>query len=209
VRPSLSDRRLGEDFRAAPRAGLHTAPGSLSRSFSALLVPVNACNTFCSSKERACQGHLSLSIDSVETAGPGKDLPDERSFEGGERPVSSEEGSEGGTGGTEAREHLANERTLLAWIRTGVGLISFGLVVERIGAQVGSVGSSGAFGVALAVLGCLALVMGTVQFLRSRRGIASGNFVPAVAAYMVIVVGSLALAGTFVIYVLLSSVWGG
>ncbi len=117
--------------------------------------------------------------------------------------MSSEAGSGGGTGGTEAREHLANERTLLAWVRTGVGLISFGLVVERIGAQVGSTGTSGAFGVALAVLGCLALIMGTVQFLRSRRGIATGNFVPAVAAYMVIVVGSLALAGTFVIYVLL------
>lgn len=74
-------------------------------------------------------------------------------------PKSASEG--GGTGGTEAREHLANERTLLAWVRTGVSLISFGLVVERIGVQVGSVGSSGFFGVALAALGCLALIMGT------------------------------------------------
>lgn len=32
------------------------------------------------------------------------------------------------------REHLANERTLLAWVRTGVGLISVGFVVERVGA---------------------------------------------------------------------------
>ncbi len=119
--------------------------------------------------------------------------------------MSSEEGSEGGTGGTEAREHLANERTLLAWIRTGVSLISFGLVVERIGAQIGSVGSSGLFGIALAVLGCLALIMGTVQFLRSRRGISTGNFVPAAAAYMIVVAGSLALAGTFIIYILLSA----
>lgn len=118
--------------------------------------------------------------------------------------MSSQEGSGGGTGGTEAREHLANERTLLAWVRTGVGLISFGLVVERIGAQIGPTGSSGTFGVALAVLGCLTLVLGTVQFLRSRRGIATNNFVPAVAAYMVVVAGSLALAGTFIVYVLLS-----
>ena len=117
--------------------------------------------------------------------------------------MSSEEGSGGGTGGTEAREHLANERTLLAWVRTGVSLISFGLVVERIGAQIGLAGSSGAFGIALAVLGCLTLVMGTVQFLRSRRGIATGNFVPAAAAYMVVVAGSLALAGVFIVYVLL------
>jgi putative membrane protein len=118
--------------------------------------------------------------------------------------MSSEEGSGGGTGGTEAREHLANERTLLAWVRTGVSLISFGLVVERIGAQVGPAGASGIFGVALAVLGCLTLVMGTIQFLRSRRGISTGDFVPAAAAYLVIVAGSLALAGTFIVYVLLN-----
>jgi putative membrane protein len=47
--------------------------------------------------------------------------------------------------------------------------------------------------------------MGTVQFLRSRRGIATGDFVPAAAAYMVVVAGSLALARAFIIYVLLSS----
>ena len=75
--------------------------------------------------------------------------------------MSSEEGSGGGTGGTEAREHLANERTLLAWVRTG-------------------------------------------QFLRSRREISAGTFVSAATAYMVIVAGSLALAGVFVIYVVLT-----
>ena len=104
---------------------------------------------------------------------------------------------------TLVREHLANERTLLSSVRTGVSLISFGLVVERLGAQVGSGGLSGAFGISLAVLGCLALLMGTAQFLRSRRGIRTGNFVSAAAAYMVVVAGSLALAGTFMIYVLL------
>jgi putative membrane protein len=103
----------------------------------------------------------------------------------------------------EVREHLANERTLLAWVRTGVGLISFGLVVERLGTEVGSARSSGAFGVALAVLGCLSLVMGTVQFLRNRRGIVVGDFTPAVVSYMIVVAGSLALAGVFIIYVLL------
>ncbi|MGH3148965.1 MAG: YidH family protein, partial [Rubrobacter sp.] len=62
---------------------------------------------------------------------------------------------------------------------------------------------SGAFGVALAILGCLTLLMGTAQFLRSRRGIEAGEFVSAAAAYMVVVAGSLALAGTFMVYVLL------
>ena len=56
-------------------------------------------------------------------------------------------------GQTEIREHLANERTLLSWVRTGVSLISLGLVVERAGAlakaanlQVGSTSGSEFFG---------------------------------------------------------------
>ena len=106
---------------------------------------------------------------------------------------------------TLVREHLANERTLLSWVRTGVSLISFGLVVERLGAEGGGSGASGTFGLVLAVLGCLTLVMGTAQFLRSRRGIRTGNFVSAAAAYLVVVAGSLALAGAFMVYVLLGA----
>ncbi len=32
-----------------------------------------------------------------------------------------------------ARDQLANERTFLAWVRTGLGLIGLGVVVERVG----------------------------------------------------------------------------
>lgn len=112
---------------------------------------------------------------------------------------------------TEVREHLANERTLLAWIRTGIALISIGLVVERAGALVGStsvkVGSTSAselFGLGLALLGVLTIVIGTAQFFRNRRRISAGNFVPAAAAYLVVVVGSLVFAGIFIVYVLLN-----
>ena len=111
---------------------------------------------------------------------------------------------------TEVREHLANERTLLSWVRTGVTLISIGLVVERAGAlvagssvKVGFLSASALFGIALAALGCLTLILGTVQFLRKRRSISEDNFVPAAAAYMAVVVGGLAFAGAFILYVLL------
>ena len=110
---------------------------------------------------------------------------------------------------TEIREHLANERTLLSWVRTGVGLISIGLVVERAGAlavsvrvSVGSTNASELFGLALALLGVLTLVIGTVQFMRTRRRIIEGVFVPSAAAYLVIVAGSLAFAGAFIVYVI-------
>lgn len=112
---------------------------------------------------------------------------------------------------TEIREHLANERTLLSWVRTGVGLISIGLVVERAGAlattagvSVGSTNSSELFGLALALLGVLTLVIGTVQFMRTRRRIVAGVFVPSAAAYLIVVAGSLAFAGAFIVYVLFS-----
>ena len=111
-------------------------------------------------------------------------------------------------GETEIREHLANERTLLSWVRTGVSLISIGLVVERAGAltdarmKVGSTSASELFGLALALLGALTLIIGTVQFLSNRRRILAGDFEPSVAAYLIIVAGSLAFAGAFVVYVL-------
>ena len=130
--------------------------------------------------------------------------PEEHPRSGGARKGS-------GGGGTETREHLANERTLLSWVRTGVGLISIGLVVERTGAlaktaavRVGATSASELFGLALALLGVLTLVMGTAQFLRNRQRISAGDFVPSVAVYMVVVSGSLAFAGAFVVYVLLT-----
>ena len=113
-------------------------------------------------------------------------------------------------GETEIREHLANERTLLSWVRTGISLISIGLVVERAGAlvdasmKVGSTNASELFGLALALLGTLTLIIGTNQFLGNRRRISTGEFVPSVATYLIIVAGSLVFAGTFIIYVLLT-----
>jgi putative membrane protein len=123
----------------------------------------------------------------------------------------SEENKGAEQGHTEVREHLANERTLLSWVRTGVSLISLGLVVERAGAlakaanlQVGSTSGSDFFGLGLALLGALTLILGTGQFLRNRRSIATGNFESSVTVYLIIVAGSLAFAFAFAVYVLFS-----
>lgn len=111
---------------------------------------------------------------------------------------------------TDVREHLANERTLLAWVRTGVGLISVGFVVERTGALsvvktagMGSVRASEVFGLSLVILGILTLILGTIQFLRNRRRILSKDFTPSVVVYLAIIAGSLALAGAFIVYALI------
>jgi inner membrane protein YidH len=90
---------------------------------------------------------------------------------------------------TEVRGHLANERTLLSWVRTGLGPISLGIVVERAGALVSqriAWGISELLGLALAVLGCVTLILGTQQFLRNRRQIIRGEFFPSVGIYLVV-----------------------
>ena len=74
------------------------------------------------------------------------------------------------------RDLLANERTLLAWARTGVALMGLGFVVARfglvirelagVGAQQLLRGVSTAFGVALVLCGALLLVFAYWRYRR-------------------------------------------
>lgn len=56
------------------------------------------------------------------------------------------------------RVRFAAERTLLAWVRTGLGLMGFGFVVARFG------GWSPGFGVALLLLGVVVNVLAGVEY---------------------------------------------
>src|SRR5438477_12792013 len=77
-------------------------------------------------------------------------------------------------------DHLANERTFLAWIRTGLATITFGFVVERFGLLLRELGFKGNttvipyhlssfFGVCLTVLGVIMMIVALLEFLRNRR----------------------------------------
>lgn len=91
---------------------------------------------------------------------------------------------------TRAREHLANERTLLAWVRTGIALMGLGFVVARfglflrqllalrLGGSETEVSLSGVIGIALVGVGVLAVVLSTVRFFRARAQIERGSFEP-------------------------------
>src|SRR5712692_2749111 len=68
-------------------------------------------------------------------------------------------------------DHLANERTFLAWIRTGLSTIAFGFVVERFGLLLRELGIknnyreilpvhySSFFGVSLTILGVIIMIV--------------------------------------------------
>jgi putative membrane protein len=72
------------------------------------------------------------------------------------------------------RIYFAAERTLLAWVRTGVTVIGLGFVVARFGLflrilnpahpDVDRMGFSGALGVALALFGGILTAIAAVQF---------------------------------------------
>lgn len=87
------------------------------------------------------------------------------------------------------RDHLANERTLLAWVRTSLTVVGLGFIVDRL-ALTGSTGSLEALaGVALVVLGGAIAIGGGYSFLRARREMVLGEYRPAVGLHMALVAG--------------------
>ena len=87
-------------------------------------------------------------------------------------------------------DHLANERTFLAWVRTGLATITFGFVVERFSlllrelglksnlAPVISAHYSSIIGVSLTLLGVAIMIVALVNFLQIRRAIDKEQFHP-------------------------------
>jgi len=79
------------------------------------------------------------------------------------------------------RDLLANERTLLAWARTGVAIMGLGFVVARFGLAIRQLtvgggalaprGVSTAFGVALVLSGALLLVLAMIRYRRVAQDI--------------------------------------
>ena len=113
------------------------------------------------------------------------------------------------------RVHLANERTMLAWIRTGIALMAFGFAIARFGVflrQVASLGQvplrlnhgvgSAWVGAALVALGMLANLVATIRYAKIRHAIERGE-VGAPHATMVYVFGVIATLVGLIMTVLL------
>jgi putative membrane protein len=82
-----------------------------------------------------------------------------------------------------ASEHLDNERTFLAWVRTNVALISLGFVVARLSPTLNGAGATNAarvlsktqpVGIVLVVFGALVTVLAAIRYGQVNRQIEAG-----------------------------------
>jgi putative membrane protein len=106
----------------------------------------------------------------------------------------------------------ANERTLLAWIRTGVALVAFGFVVARVGVWLrgeitsssSGAPSSGWIGSAFVLLGTASNAAATLRYLRIRRAIIEGREVqPGNAVVLFLASCVIVLSGALAAYLAL------
>ena len=86
-----------------------------------------------------------------------------------------------------ASEHLDNERTFLAWVRTNIALITLGFVVARISPTLGAAGATNAsrflvrttpVGIVLVVFGALVTMLAAVRYDQVNRQIEAGVVKP-------------------------------
>jgi putative membrane protein len=89
-----------------------------------------------------------------------------------------------------ARDHLANERTFLAWVRTGAAIVVFGFAIGRFsiamrqltaleGHPVRTAGLSVWMGASSIVAGMLLVVAGLVRYRKTREQLDNDTFQPA------------------------------
>jgi len=87
-------------------------------------------------------------------------------------------------------EHLANERTFLAWVRTSIGIMAFGFVVVKFSLFVRQIsivlgkqlipqshGYSNIIGILLVMAGSSSLIISFVQYKRTEKQINNDNYI--------------------------------
>ena len=97
----------------------------------------------------------------------------------------------------------ANERTLLAWLRTGVSLITFGFFIARLGLWLRfetastSLPRSTLVGGTLVLMGAITEAIGIVRYVRVRRALLAHRPVPIGTADVVALAVVVALLGFY------------
>lgn len=106
----------------------------------------------------------------------------------------------------------ANERTLLAWIRTGLALMAFGILLARLSTwlkierpEVAYQMVSTTLGGAILAIGTACHIIGAVRFVRARRAIVENrSIIPGAAGPVAIAVTAAAVGAASFLYAFLA-----
>jgi uncharacterized membrane protein YidH (DUF202 family) len=119
------------------------------------------------------------------------------------------------------RVHMANERTFLAWIRTSIGIMAFGFVVEKFalfirqvsyffGKSAGDVTTppshrySSVFGIILISLGTIMGVLSFIRYKKVEKQIDGDTYHPSLILDILLTLAILAIGIFLVIYLIYS-----
>lgn len=123
------------------------------------------------------------------------------------------------------RDHMANERTFLAWIRTSIGIMAFGFVVEKFALFIKQItyflgknhlpnpssnfpsveGYSSIFGVFLVALGLLICLLAFIKYKKVEKQIESDTYSPSILLDVMLTL-SVFLIGVFLMVYLNNSI---
>jgi len=114
-------------------------------------------------------------------------------------------------------DHLANERTLLAWVRTGIGIMAFGFVVVKFSLFVKQIslalgkpntvhqyGYSAPIGILMVITGALSLLLSLVRYKRTEQQINNNSYQHS-SVFLYVLVITLMIASIFLIAYLVES----
>lgn len=114
-------------------------------------------------------------------------------------------------------DHLANERTLLAWVRTGIGIMAFGFVVVKFSLFVKQIslalgkpntvhqyGYSAPIGILMVITGALSLLLSLLRYKKTERQISTNSYQHS-SAFLYVLVLTLMIASIFLIAYLVES----
>ena len=110
-----------------------------------------------------------------------------------------------------ASEHLDNERTFLAWVRTTIAMISLGFVVARLSPTLGAAANGGRIttkavpaGIALIIFGAVVTVLAAWRYDRVNRQIEEGIVKTDRGLVWIVTLLIALLAAAAVVYMLMS-----
>jgi uncharacterized membrane protein YidH (DUF202 family) len=118
-------------------------------------------------------------------------------------------------------DHMANERTFLAWIRTSIGIMAFGFVVEKFSffikkislfvgkspaleSATSSSGYSSIFGIVLVVLGTVMGVLAFVRYKKVEKEIDDNAYRPSLFLDILLTMLVVGMGAFFVIFMIYS-----